>query len=348
MKLTINYGNGVVCVPAAALSQLSRADGDAVKLLLYLISTPNPTREKAAAACGCSVSAVDEALAFWCGAGLLDAERVKKEPTKKDKSQITDTEPAKQPATNVQVVDSATPSGKAALSADALPHYTTEELTALLQSRKELCHLLDECARVFGKVFNTYEVNTLLGLIDYLNLDGEYVLLLLAYCARMGKKTIRYAQRMALSLYDDGVTDVATLQECLKQREEYETAEHQIRTLFGMRSRALTAKEKKMLHAWLDDYHYGLDIITHAYELTVDATGNASVPYANSILERWNSEKLRTLEDIQAADAARGKGSTKEPAPGNSFDTDDFFTAALQRSYGEDYVPATDKKSKAK
>ena len=80
---------------------------------------------------------------------------------------------------------------------------------------------------------------------------------------------------------------------------------------------------------------YGIDIIREAYELTVTATNEPSVAYANAILERWNAEGLKTLEEIREAQEKQKKGNAKaeETKLGNSFDTDDFFEAALQRSF---------------
>ena len=75
-------------------------------------------------------------------------------------------------------------------------------------------------------------------------------------------------------------------------------------------------------------------MVSRAYEMTVSATNEASVPYANAILERWNSEGIRTLEDVDKAEAKRNETSKGESGNG-SFDTDDFFEAALKRSYNK-------------
>jgi DnaD/phage-associated family protein len=218
-----------------------------------------------------------------------------------------------------------------------LPRYTTEELVALLENRRELAALIDECTRVLGKVLSTHETSILLGIVDYLNVDSEYLLLLLAHCAKMGKKSVRYAEKLALSLYDEGVTTPDALQECLKQKEELQEIESKLRTLFGLSARALTTKERKMINTWLFTFHYGLDVITMAYEITVDAIGKSSLPYANSILERWNAAGLRTKEDIKQAEEERATAPKNPTSPGNSFDTDDFFAAALKRSFGDDF-----------
>jgi DnaD/phage-associated family protein len=97
-----------------------------------------------------------------------------------------------------------------------------------------------------------------------------------------------------------------------------------------------------MIDAWLFEHKVDVEVVRLAYERTVDAIGKASIPYANSIIERWASEKLLTSEAILAAEAEHAKQNATQPTPGNSFDTNDFFDAALQRSFGEDYVPAGD------
>lgn len=323
MNVTIHYGDGVLCLPRAVLDRLADADGDTLKVLLALAANTAATEQDIASTLDITTKKVAKAIAFWQGAGVLD----------------TDGKPAKPSAPKTTTPPKAEQGTvKTVVSTPVRQHYTTEELTALLEERRELTTLMDECARVLGKVLSTHEVSVLLSLINDLNIDGEYLLLVLAYCAGIGKKSMRYIETLTTSLYDEGIVDLAALQECLKRKEQRASAEGQIRTLFGMSSRALTAKEKKLIDTWLFTYQYGMDIITRAYEMTVDAIGKPSIPYANSILERWAAANLHTLAEIEAADAER-VAQGKATSAGNSFDTDDFFGAALQRSFGEDFTP---------
>ncbi len=333
MKIKIHYGNEVLCLPQAVVPLLGRADGDAVKVLLYLAAKGGTSRDKIATELAISPDTVNQAVAFWRGTGLIDTD------TDGRKRAAPPAESATDATGSIRVEDSAKPIRSGANASASLPRYTTEELSALLESRRELAALIDECSHVFGKVFSTHEVSILLGIVDYLNVDGEYLLLLLAHCAKIGKKSVRYVETVAFSLYDDGVTDLATLQERLKKREQMEEQEGKIRALFGLNSRALTTKERKMIETWLFTYQYGQDVITRAYEMTVDAIGKPSIPYTNSILERWAAAQLHNLEQIEQAEASRtGRGATPT-SPGNSFDTDDFFDAALKRSFGDDFQP---------
>jgi DNA replication protein DnaD len=66
--------------------------------------------------------------------------------------------------------------------------------------------------------------------------------------------------------------------------------------------------------------------------VTADTTSNASIPYANSVLERWNAAGLRTLDDIERSYQQKDKSAIDS----SSFDTDSFFAAAVRRALGDD------------
>ncbi len=336
MKYQLQFGTGVINLPEAILARLSDMNGDLLKILICIAAGKNPSKEKLTADTGCDALTVERALAYFEGAGILkitDAPAQKKSAAKP--AEPTEPAPVAVPApAPVVTVDSA---AAVTPSPASLPRYSTEELVALLEKRRELASLVDECSRILGKVFSTHETSILLGIVDYLGVDSEYLLLLLAHCVKVGKKSVRYAEKLAFSLYDEGITSLPALQECLKKRQELNEMEGKIRTLFGMNSRALTTKERKHIDTWLFTYRYGMDIITLAYEIAVDAIGKSSIPYTNSILERWAASDLHTLDDIKAAEQSRATAGQAKSEPGNSFDTDAFFDAALKRSFGEDY-----------
>lgn len=337
MKVTLHYGNGVLNLPAAVLDRLGDVNGDTLKVLLLLSGEPHLCVEDIAARLDITSKKVTAALAFWQEAGILGLDGEPSKSVGKAASAPQKVDPTEDQPT-VRTVSS---SPKASPTA---PRYSTDELATLLETRRELANLVDECSRIFGKVLNTHEVGILLGIVDYLGVSGEYLLLLLAHCVTMGKKSVRYVETVALAMYDEGITDTEMLEERLKLREQLAAAEGKIRTMFGIGSRALTSKEKKQVESWLSTMKFDLDVITRAYEMTVTAIQTPTIHYANSILERWAAAGLHTLAEIEQADtkrAAQGKPTTA----GNSFDTADFFGDALKRSFGEDFVPTPPKKN---
>lgn len=320
MKYKINYGASVGCFPKSALDIVKRAGADELKVLLFLCSCEgNADERKLVKLTGCKSESVRDALCFWRGAGIINAEDGEPTVVAETEETVTVTpEPQK-----------AEPKKKLQRS-EELPNYTSKELSDILEQRSDTATLINECQNIMGKIFNVREINVLIGLCDYLTLDTEYIMILLTYCMSVGKKNLHFAEKLAFSLYDAGITTAEELSEELRRRELREGAEGRIRTLFGIGERAFTSKEKKMISAWIGDMGYPIEIIEKAYEATADATGKGSLPYANSILERWYSEGLKTLEDIEAA-AAKRKGETSD----GSFNTDDFFDAAIKRALGE-------------
>ena len=372
MNIQLQYGTAVAVVPAATLTVLDRATQDDLKVLLTLCAKPALTTGNCFGECvgniaaevGCTPAQVETSLSFRRGAGILNivgedqapaaaAEISPKEAPPKEalSKEVTAQEPPAPDAGKEEPRESKPPKLR---PADALPHYTSAELADLLESRREAADYLKECQNVWGKMFNVHEHNIILGLTDYLGLEWDYVLTLLAFCAdeqdkRGIKRSLRYVETRAFAFYDEGVTDLPSLQEKLRKLEQMEEVEGQLRRMFGMGERALTPTEKKKFSSWLYEYRYGMDIITRAFEVTVDAKGSPNLKYMDAVLSNWNRDGLRTVEDIQAAeekfqaDKAGKKGKkakdTSQPVEGyeSTFNAEDLFAAAVKRSLGDDF-----------
>lgn len=315
MRIEFRYGNGVAVLPASITAHLDKASKKDIAILLTLAAEPTAQIDLVAATATVAArgqytaAEIDAALGFWRGTGVL----------------CTDGEAQSSP---VPVAEVAVPSPRV-IAEKGLPSYSTEELSSILARRKELSQLIDDCQQAFGKIFNMSEIAIIAGLVDYLGLTDEYVLLLLTHCRNMEKKSLRYAEKMAISLHDEGVHGARELEQRLQNIEIMASAAGRVRTIFGITSRALTSKEKTMIERWVCEMKYDEEMLTRAYEMTVDAIGKPSLPYANKILERWFADGYKTLADVEKALA----DYKRKKSGGSSFDVDEFFEAALRRTY---------------
>ena len=325
--MKFNFMQEVLVLPASVLSYTD-ASAEAIRVLLWLASDLSLVSKPAQLAklADCDAATAKAAIEYWCEKGVLS----------RDGAAV---------AVMSQSIESKsveTPKKKLLKRADELPNYTSVELAELLEKRESVRALVDEAQQILGKIFNMSEVNILVGMLDYLGMSEECVLLLLAHCKRIGKVNLRAIEKYAYTLVDRDITEPTALEEEFRTVEALHSFEGEVRKLFGMKSRALTTRENKMLRAWVS-YGYGIEIVRRAYELTISATNEPSVAYANAIIERWHAEGLRTEQEIEAAmkephGKKEGRAAGKKgwaPTLGNSFDTDDFFEAALQRSFRE-------------
>ena len=325
MRLVFNYGSAVAVLPQAVLDKIDKATKRDIKLLIALasdiglINDTEKAMEELTLKTGMKSEDIKNSIAFWRGAGILETEEYSE-----NDNRTTDELNAE------PVAHENTQAKKKLRSADELPRYTTEELTAFLEKREECRFLIDECQQLFGKVFNTSEINILVGLTDYLSLDSEYILLLFAHCGKMEHKSVRAVEKLAHRFLDENINDAEMLGERLRFLEKAEQTEQKVRSIFGITSRALTKKEKALIEKWLSQYNYDFDIIEKAYELTIDSTQNPSLPYAGAIMDRWHSQGIKTVDDIEKdiEEHKKNKGGD-----GGSFDTDEFLEAALKRSF---------------
>ena len=319
IHINLNYGTGVSVLPSAVIPYIDKAKKFDIKVLLLIASSDKyrvgKYEQLIADELSCEVSDVTNAIAFWNGTGVLslDGNEEAKAAAKKEKPVEADV-PKRAKVTE-------------------LPQYTSAELNALLKKHNNVVGLIDECQNVLGKIFTAADIKVLMGFVDYLGLDNDYILVLMHYAARNDMKSLRYIEKIAVSCIDDGFTDAKVLQEALYAREEKAQVETKIKNIFGLGSRKLTSKEQKQINTWITTYKYDLEVVEKAYEITVGATNKPSVHYANAILEKWFAEGIKNVDDVNALLASREKEKVTD---NSSFDFDELFAAALKRSYSEE------------
>lgn len=267
---------------------------------------------------------LDASIKYWCGAGLLKKGRKSAKVTG-DAAKQTESKKTAAPLHR---------EGKLERKSE-LPSYSSTELAELIEKRSITAEFINEAQRVVGKIFNTHEVNILVGMIDYIGFDEASVIIILSHMVNLGKRSLRYAEQLAFSLYDEGITDAESLQLRLKKLEGYAKTESEVRAMFGMTGRALTTKEKKFLRSWIENMGFDTEVIRLAYDITVDAIHEPAPAYANSILEGWYAAGLTDAEAIVAAENEKKQKNKAVKSDTNSFDTDEFFEAALRRTFEE-------------
>ncbi len=334
MKYEFNFGNGVICLPESILTRMETAGELDLKLLLLLASSAelrdNPDSAKLATALGAPAAEVEISIAFWRGAGILKGGKTQKKKT----STNPQTDSVKEP------VQMALPAPEVISGTRDMPTYTGTEIERLISEKKGLKALLDECQLILEKVFSTHESNKIIGLSDYLGLEDAYILLLCSYCKSINKGSVAYIAKTATELYHNNVDSLMALEAYIDQREKTASFEGKMRSLMGIGSRALSTREKKFFAQWAD-FGFTDDILQLAYDQTVDSSGKAAVGLMNTILSGWHEKGVKTAADAQnmisqhKADMKKQYAKKNDPAPSfaeSSFDTDEFFDIALQKS----------------
>ena len=348
MKLSINYGSSVSAVPIASLSY--DADTIALKLLILLCSEPamrniDESTSRLCEALGCDEIQLREAIAFWRGTGIISLEYDGVAPSRSRLRAIPDFKQSSKTntATTPDQIKEKT-KAKPALR-DETPSYTGEQISTLLDNEDNgLKCLIMECQNVLGKVLNPTEVGRIASLVDYLGLDAEQILLMFVYYKRKfdnnGKKlSVPYIEKVAYSLYSEGIDTPEKFEKYMRDAEDRNSLIGKLRKLFGFGDRSLSKKEKALFKAWTDEYQMTYEMIEKAYEINIDNKKELSLPYITKILSNWYESGIKDVTAVENAEKKfkelKANSNDNDTDTGSSFNTDDFFTKALQRSYDE-------------
>lgn len=320
-KVTLKYIKGNI--PENLAELLSNADEQDMRILIALMMAADENGEVNAEfslsdTLGLEKPEVDASLKFWRGAGVISST---KSGAKSAKPKAEQTSAAAPSAHRGGAVEKST----------GVSPYATDELAALFEKRRVTAQFIDEAQRVVGRTFNSYDTGIVAGLVDQLGFEEEAVLAILAYATKIGKRSLRYPEKLSLLFYDEGITTTSGVVDRIAIIEHSSDTINKIKKLFGIGSRDLSTNEKRLFEKWTCTFGYGIDIVRMAYDITVDSTREAAPRYTDAILEKWHAEGLRTVEAVSEYENKRKKANGKSEE-GKSYELDDFFEAALKRS----------------
>lgn len=324
MKLNIKKGDSVISLPKACMAAVADADASDLKVLLYAALCENEGKDidsvSAAEELAISEAEVKSSLKFWCGAGVL----------KKGKA-VKETVPEKEePKKTVR---------RRGIAVKSDVSFTSNELCEIAEMNGDFKALTDMAQQTAGWVFNTKDIEIIAELYSNLMLSTEYILALIGYFVKKREKPLRYLVKVANDYINDGIDNAAALEERLQWLEKFDGRAGKVRSMFGMGARDFSDKEKGFLADWFDEFKASDEMIKAAYEITVNNTGKASFSYINKILENWHEEGVKTLADLEKKDKISAKKVSKTAttragtATARTFDPDEAFKKALERSY---------------
>lgn len=306
MKIGIKYTGSILNLPSCVADLAPSASHTQLRVILALFnytahfSDFEAYLQVLADALSLTVSDVTDALQFWAEKGAL----------------------------SLDGFDSVPQIDRKSVSANTHPTLTGKQIAAFTQKHREFGALCDECQHVMGKSFTAVDFNNLLQLKEYFGFSDEFILLLVEHCVEIEKSSWAYIRKTAANLYDEGINSYSRLENHFAARKNKRSVEYKIRKLLGIGEREFTKNEKTHIEKWLS-LKISYELLKKAYEITVDKTNSVSLAYMSKVLDNWLSNGLTTIEAVERASAEYEK---KKESKMSSFDTDDFFEAALKRS----------------
>lgn len=229
---------------------------------------------------------VEEALEFWAAAGYLVYENSTYSFASKEK-----TAPKKAPKHEAK---------KAHLR--MRPSYSASEIDAAATINDRIDYMFKQAEKTLGRLLSTNDLELLYSFVDWLGLDVEVVIMLLSYASKLGKTDKRYLETLAIDWAEREINTYEAAESFIKEMEELHSFERSIRSILGIYDRALSQTEKKYIKMWTEN-KLSAELISEAYERTINNTGKLNFGYMNKILVSWKEENISTKKEIEEHEA---------------------------------------------
>ncbi len=179
------------------------------------------------------------------------------------------------------------------------PSYSADVIAMRAEKDLKLKELFENTAKLYGRPLSPTELNSLITLYEWDGISPELIYFIVSYCYENGKKGFKYIEKTATAWFEEGINTVLKAENKVKEQNRKKTDEFAVSKLIGAENRALTETEKKCIALWLNDYGFDMDVISKAYETTVEKTGKYSIQYMNTVLRSWNEKKVKTVDDVK-------------------------------------------------
>ncbi|MCI8389386.1 MAG: DnaD domain protein [Roseburia sp.] len=211
--------------------------------------------------------------------------------------------------------------------------YSSDDIRQF-QQNESIAELLFIAERYLGRTLNDTDIQTILYLHDGLGFSAELIEYLIESCVNSRHTSIRYIERAALRWADEHIT---TVEEAKLADNIHSRAYYTVMNSFGISGRKLVPSEIALVKKWSAEYGFSDELIAEACRRTIQAIHEPGFAYADSILENWHRQNVRSQSDLAGLDAEhqkKRKHAAAAPSPAAS--SRNKFNNFQQRSYDYD------------
>ncbi len=308
MEVHLNPGS-FFAVPAAVADQLKLATHAQIKVLLYVLCHADAalTVGEITRACGVTEHEVEEAMCYWTQNGVLSNAPAVPVTHVQTAAAVPPATAVQQPAQEAAapVQPAAEPRRSSVPVSSSSFRLRPDDIVRRRNENAAVAELLS-CAEQFAKrPLNYTELNSLIWMHEYLGIQPELILILIAYCAESGQFQIRTMEQIAVQWQENSITTADLAKEDVQRRIEQRSYNGQMMHIFGM-SKPPTAAQQEIFSRWCA-LRMPPEMIRIAYDkmrdnISMDAGSRQQLKYMNGIIERWAAAGIYTPEGAEQED----------------------------------------------
>ncbi len=287
MSYSLNMGiwGSVFAVPSEIVDKYINQPGEVeIKVLLYLLRMGNKEIEV------CDLSKVlkfseekiNHALSLWVERGIIKCVH-KPEYKGSDSEALPNTDVER----NLEFKRK---------NLQRYPRPDSLYISERVKTSKDINFLVQEAQVILGRPLSAGDLGSLIVLHDNEGLPADVIIMLLQYAVSIGKSGMRYIEKMGASWAEQGIDNLEKAEKKIVALNRMNSNWKKFESILGIDHRAPTAREEEAVMRWIDDWNYSGELIKEAYDRCVNANGKYILKYMDSIIKRWHTQGIFTIE----------------------------------------------------
>ena len=194
-----------------------------------------------------------------------------------------------------------------------------------IENSDEISFLMQEAEVILGRPLSTGDSAVLIMLHDNEGLPIDVILMIIQYSVSVGKPGMKYIEKLGASWAKEGIDSIEKAENKIKALDAVNINWKKFESIIGIEHRAPTTREEDAVMRWFDEWKFSEDLIKEAYDRCVNANGKYVLNYMDSIIKRWHSEKIFTIEQALMENSVRKKYKTTiKPSGDPSYNIDEY------------------------
>jgi DnaD/phage-associated family protein len=164
-----------------------------------------------------------------------------------------------------------------------------------LKQSPKISLLVHEIEAIFEKKISTDEKLSLLNLFENQKLPPEAIIMLIQYAAKINKKNVKYAEKIAATWINEGIDSLEKIEQKIKSLNDFNALWNDFVSIVGIKRKTPYANEHETICRWFTEWKFSKELITEAFNRCFAANKKYILRYMDSIVTRWKNQGISTL-----------------------------------------------------
>ncbi|GHV30724.1 hypothetical protein FACS189481_5290 [Clostridia bacterium] len=241
-----------------------------LKTLLLLIYSRDLNSLQIAQKLGSTANEVEKAIDFWVQKGILICSETE-EPEQPKKSRLCELK------------------------------LTSKDAVKMISESESLSFVMEQLPDLLNRMANQFDVINLVDLHFNLGMEPELIMLLLKYCATIGRTAAKAIKKEAAFWFECGINSYELAETYIAKNNELEHWHGEVKEKLGLAT--LNNRQKLIIKKWKTELKLDLDAIERAIDTALIQKGEANIAYVNGILVNRAKRTPRKFNQMSAGKA---------------------------------------------